>query len=131
MDEKKQSLLKQKDYLETKIEEVCDFINSTPVTDPGYDKLTETYLKLTEMYDDVLDELKKLDSEDEIKKEKRIEVIFRSAELAIRIAVPIVSVLAGMSLAKLSYCQDANMVLKNGNVMVNARDVVNLAKLKV
>lgn len=131
MDEKKESLLKQKDYLETKIEEVCDFINSTPVTDASYDKLTETYLRLTKMYDDVLDKIRQLDSEEEIKKSKRVDIIFRSADLAVKIAVPLISVAAGIALAKLSYVQDANMVLKNGNVMVNARDVVQLAKLKV
>lgn len=131
----REELLSRKDYAESKIEELCDFINGTPPNEKGYEDLIQAYLKWTDIYDDILDQISNLDKADakeaEAKKEKRIDLIFRSLDLACKIAVPILCISASIGVAKLSYAQDSQMQLCNGRVMGSAKDLMNLAKMKV
>ena len=114
---------------------MCDFINGTPPNEKGYEDLIQAYLKWTDIYDDILDQISDLDKADakeaEAKKEKRIDLIFRSLDLVCKIAVPILCISASVGVAKLSYVQDSQMQLCNGRVMGSAKDLMNLAKMKV
>lgn len=65
------------------------------------------------------------------KGEELKEVIFMSAELMAKVAVPLVTVSAMVGVAKLSYAKDLDLELCNGRVMGTVKDLLKLATMKV
>ena len=81
-----------------------------------------------------LHEAGRLELQDELEdrvKEKRIDLALRCAEIVCKTAIPLLAIGASIGVAKLSYTQDAQLKLRNGNVMASARDLMQMARLKV
>ena len=122
-------------YAEDRLSALEEQVENHLPSDKGYLELVNAYNGWADVYTSLINELETFDEKQAEKleaiKEKKRDLILRYVELGCRIGVPILSIIAGMSIAKLSYVQDANLALCNGRVMANAKDIVNIAKMKV
>ena len=70
----------------------------------------------------------------EIEDQKRkatSDVIFKSAELGVKVLVPVCGLVGTIGLAKLAYMNDLNLRLCNGTVRSCAKDLLKIATTKV
>ena len=70
------------------------------------------------------------DIEDQKKKET-VEIIFRSADLGVKVLVPTLAIAGTWAVAKLSYMNDAELKLCNGRVAGNVKELLRIATMKV
>lgn len=145
----RQVLTDQMDFLATSIEEVETKIKDTDPSDKSYLQLLEAHNKLLDLYEALYNKLEDVDkfdleceklnfekerfkyqTEHDSKREKK-EDIQKWVELALKIGVPVVVGLIMFGIAKMSYLQDNEMKLRNGNVFGLVKDVAKLAVMKV
>ena len=70
----------------------------------------------------------------DVKVQLRSEIeqdIFETAELAVKIGVPVAVILAVVGVAKLSYTKEAELELCNGRVFGGIKDLLSLARLAI
>lgn len=70
----------------------------------------------------------------EIEDQKRkapVDIIFKSAELGVKVLVPVCGLVGTIGLAKLAYMNDLNLQLCNGTVRSCAKDLLKIATTKV
>lgn len=65
------------------------------------------------------------------KKHEAVDVIFRSAELGVKVAVPLIALAGTIAIAKLAYVNDTDMKLCDGRVFAGAKDLIRLATMKI
>ena len=77
-------------------------------------------------------EIKKFNYETEAKKkDDLVNIIFRGAEVVVKLIVPLAGVAATVGLGKLAYVQDSNMGLCDGRVWGQTKDVIKFASMKL
>lgn len=59
-----------------------------------------------------------------------IEVIFRSADIGVKLLVPTLAIAGTWAVAKLSYMNDADLKLCNGRVAGNVKELLRIATMK-
>lgn len=68
----------------------------------------------------------------EVRMEKRkepIDIIFRSADLGVKVLVPVLGITATMAVAGLAYVNDAELKLCNGRIFAQAREVLKVVRI--
>lgn len=122
-------------YVEDKLAELEALIDSADPTEKEYGELIDAYNKWASTYMRLTEELYSLDDIEEkdakMEKEKRIDLALRIAELSCKVIVPLTCIMASVGVAKLSYVQDQKLVLRNGNVMANSKDLMQMARMKM
>lgn len=122
-------------YVEDKLAELEALIDSADPTEKEYGELIDTYNKWASTYMRITEELASLEDfeakEAKEEREKRIDLILRCAELGCKVFVPTLCIMASVGIAKLSYVQDQKLALRNGNVMGNSKDLMQMARMKM
>lgn len=138
MNAKAEVLEKRIEYVEEKLSEFEDKVDNSTPSDKGYPELVKAYNNWADLYTQLIDELDHLEEVEaknaKIESEKKIDLILRVAELGVKaagVAVPVLAIMASVGVAKLSYVQDQKLALRNGNVFGNAKDLMQIAKIKV
>lgn len=131
-------LQKRIEFAEGQIEFLSDLIaNSDPAN--------KNYLQIVQCYDDWVSykdreekKLENLDSELDDKEEKeyrrkkdKTDLTLRYLELGCKVAVPILTVLTTVAIAKLSYASDADLKLCNGRIMGLSKDLIRTIGAKI
>lgn len=131
-------LQKRIEFAEGQIEFLSDLIaNSDPAN--------KNYLQIVQCYDDWVSykdreekKLETLDSELDDKEEKeyrrkkdKTDLTLRYLELGCKVAVPILTVLTTVAIAKLSYASDADLKLCNGRIMGLSKDLIRTIGAKI
>lgn len=142
-------LLDQIDFVQARIEEIDKKVINWKPEDKGYKELVDSYNKWIDRYNDLLDKLEhindididveklKLEREkfihdiEEQKRKEPIELIFRSADLGVKILAPILAITGTVAVAKLAYLNDTDLKLCNGRIFGQTRDLIKLATMKV
>lgn len=132
-------LQKRIEFAEGQIEFLSDLIaNSDPAN--------KNYLQIVQCYDDWVSykdreekKLENLDSElddkeeekEYIRKKDKTDLTLRYLELGCKVAVPILTVLTTVAIAKLSYASDADLKLCNGRIMGLSKDLIRTIGAKI
>lgn len=126
------------EYVEEKLSALEILVDEGNPTDKGYMEIVNAYNKWSDLYTQLVDEFDNLDDVESkkarIESEKKIDTILRVAEVGVKVAgigVSVLAIMASVGVAKLSYTQDQQLVLRNGNVMANYKDLMQMAKIKV
>lgn len=131
----KEILERRIEFVEAQIGFLEEQMENMSPADKGYMDVVKAYNDWGDTYTRLVDELDHFDiSASKEKAEKRKDAIdlgLRVAELACKVAVPVIGVTTTLALAKLSYIQDSNMVLCNGRIFPMAKDVIKLATTKI
>lgn len=65
------------------------------------------------------------------KKKEVVEIIFRSADLGVKVLIPTLAIAGTWAVAKLSYMNDAELKLCNGRVAGNVKELLKIATMKI
>ena len=120
--------------VEDRVSRLEVMIDEANPTDKGYTDLVTAFNKWSDIYMKLEEDVERLELQDELEdrvKEKRIDLALKCAEIVCKTAIPLIAIGASIGVAKLSYTQDAQLKLRNGNVMASARDLMQMARLKV
>ncbi len=138
MSAKAEVLEKRIEYVEEKLSALESMVDEGNPTDKGYTEIVKAYNNWADLYTQLVDELDSLDDVEaknaRIESEKKIDTILRVAEVSIKalgVGVSVLAIMGSVGIAKLSYVQDQKLVLRNGNVMANSRDLMQMARMKV
>lgn len=127
------------DFAEEQIKLFSELIANTDPADKEYMQLVQCYDGWVSYKDRAEKKLDGLDSELEDKEEEReyrrkkdkADLTLRYVELGCKIAIPILTVMTTVALAKLSYANDADLKLCNGRIMGLSKDLIRTIGAKV
>lgn len=129
----KQTILKELEFVQVRVTEIEEDMLQTGPDEKGYVGKVEAYNKWIDRYNALIDKLDQLDHEEvekkQLKKKETVDIIFKAADLGLKILVPIFVALVSLGIAKLSYANDQNLELCNGRIFGSVKDVLKLIKL--